>query len=199
MSKRENIKTTPKQIVEYWESKVNEMDITVDWCEADKRCWRCGIETNLQRAHIIPDSLGGEDKPFNFVLLCERCHAEAPNVTDPDIMWDWLKAYKIHSLATLGVLLAYKEYKFIYNSDFWDDLEYIINGAQQSNVFDPAEIRKQAFFVANDGSTHFGQPNFNTSTLAGMMRMYLTELAVQHNIDFPTKETVAEKPRLRFF
>ena len=97
MSKRGNIKTSRKQIIEYWETCQDECELSVDWAEAEERCWRCGCETNrkLDRCHIIPHALGGKDEPANFVLLCKRCHAEGPNVSDPEIMWDWIKSYGV--------------------------------------------------------------------------------------------------------
>ena len=185
MSERENIKTTPKQIVEYWNSKVNELDITVDWCEAEKCCWRCGIETSLQRAHIIPDSLGGKDEPANLILLCGRCHGEAPNVTDPEIMWDWLKAYNTHSIASLGLLMALREYKFIYKNSFRHDAEYILNKANIPGEIDYAKIKEDLFSIGKGTSIHFGQPYFNSATFAGMMRMFLKDLALKHGVEFP--------------
>ena len=68
MGKRMSIKTTIKQAVDYWASRVDECDLSVDWAEADTRCWRCGCEKSLQRCHIIPDSLGGQDT--RLILFC---------------------------------------------------------------------------------------------------------------------------------
>ena len=187
MGKRENIKTTPKQIVEYWESKVDELDISVDWCEAQKCCWRCGLETNLQRAHIIPDSLGGKDEPSNLILLCGRCHGEAPNVADPEIMWEWLKAYNTHSITSLGVLMALREYKFIYKNSFTHDAEYILNKANITEESESARIKEDLFSIGKGTSTHFGQQYLNTATLVGMMRMFLKDLALKHGVEFPVK------------
>lgn len=41
-NKRKPIKTTKKEIVDYWTSKQEETGLSVDWAEADERCWRCG-------------------------------------------------------------------------------------------------------------------------------------------------------------
>ena len=92
---RTKIKTTKKQIVDYWDTHADESDLSIDFSEADKRYWRCGCKRHLQRCHIIPDSLGGKDEPSNFVLLCSRCHLDNPNVADKEIMWDWLKSYAV--------------------------------------------------------------------------------------------------------
>lgn len=188
MSKRENIKTTSKQIVEYWSEKVSDWELTVEWCNATKRCWRCGRETSLQRAHIIPDSLGGKDEPSNLILLCARCHGEAPNVTDPQIMWDWLKAYNTHSIASLGLLMALREYKFIYKNSFRHDAEYILNKANIPGEIDYAKIKEDLFSIGKGTSIHFGQPYFNSATFAGMMRMFLKDLALKHDVEFPVED-----------
>ena len=44
---------------------------------------------------IIPKALGGTDEPSNLVLLCSRCHLEAPEENDPEAMWKWIKLTKI--------------------------------------------------------------------------------------------------------
>ncbi len=93
MDQRKAIKTKFKDIVDYWAQHQDECGLSVDWAEAESRCWRCGCKRKLERCHIILDALGGEDKPENLVLLCKRCHAEGPNVLEPEIMWDWLRAY----------------------------------------------------------------------------------------------------------
>ena len=81
------------EIVAYWETREEEGGLGVDWADADKRCWRCGYPTKrLQRCHIVPRAFGGPYAPENLVLLCRRCHREAPNVDDPRFMWIWLRA-----------------------------------------------------------------------------------------------------------
>lgn len=92
MSSRSN--STPiSKIVEYWASRIDESDISVDWSEAEEYCWNCGSPKELTRCHIVARSIGGQDTPSNFVVLCRRCHEEAPNVSDPRVMWDWLTAH----------------------------------------------------------------------------------------------------------
>lgn len=49
------------------------------------RVWDMAVcKRILERAHIIPYALGGEDKPSNMVCLCKRCHKNAPNTNDYD-------------------------------------------------------------------------------------------------------------------
>jgi HNH endonuclease len=91
------LQTKIRDIVSYWETRANECDMGCDFDEANKRCWACGIlgkprdPSHLERCHIIPRSLGGEDIPSNYVILCRNCHMEAPDVVDPSVMWEFIK------------------------------------------------------------------------------------------------------------
>ena len=77
---RKRIRTTIPEIVDYWARHTDECGLSVDFAEAHERCWRCGCRRRLERCHIVPDSLSGEDTPSNFVILCKRCHLDNPNV-----------------------------------------------------------------------------------------------------------------------
>jgi HNH endonuclease len=91
---RAPIQTTGEQIVAYWEEAgPTELDMGCDWADALNHCWRCGLKGSLDRCHIVPAQppFNGPDAPSNLVLLCERCHKEAPNCDDPSTMWEWIK------------------------------------------------------------------------------------------------------------
>lgn len=116
---RKPIRTTKEEIIDYWVRQgVDECDLSVDWAEADSHCWRCGCERNLERCHIVPDSLGGKDEPSNLVLLCKRCHADGPNVADPEIMWDWIKSYKVAFYDTFWSIQGAAEYSLFTGKEF---------------------------------------------------------------------------------
>ncbi|NFG41630.1 HNH endonuclease [Clostridium botulinum] len=162
--RKNKIKTTKEEIVDYWFSRVDECRMSVDASEAHERCWRCGYKYTLERCHIIADSLGGEDKPSNFVLLCNRCHVENPNVLDPEIMWDWIYAYKTPFYDTFWFLQGAKEYKKIYNKSISEEIiERNINDEKIIKNILEEEIRKTTF--------HFGHPYLNSATIAGILRM----------------------------
>ncbi|MGO5064617.1 MULTISPECIES: HNH endonuclease [unclassified Clostridium] len=164
--KRKNIKTSIKEIVEYWFSRVDECDLSVDASEAHERCWRCGCEKSLQRCHIIPHSLGGEDKPSNLVLLCYRCHLENPNITDPEIMWDWLRAYKTPFYDIFWEIQDMKEYEFIYGKSLIEEIK-------SRNIKD-IDSFKEIFEKERQKTTfHYGHPYLNSATLAGALRSTL--------------------------
>lgn len=49
-------------------------------------CWQAPVE----RAHVVPKSLGGSNDVRNFALLCSRHHREAPDVADAEAFWSWV-------------------------------------------------------------------------------------------------------------
>ena len=107
-----------QDLVDYWELKKYEGDMGTDWDEAHKRCWRCGHDSSrLERCHIIPKSLGGSNKPENLVLLCNPCHKEAPDVTNKDSMWDWIKRTKSFCYEAYETKRIIQEFKNIFGED----------------------------------------------------------------------------------
>lgn len=98
-----------------------------------KRCWRCGKETELQRCHLIPDSLGGKDEASNIVLLCDKCHKEGPNVADPEIMWDWIKAYAQPNQFMFLFYQISREYEFIYKRSIKEEIKFF-QFLQEENI-----------------------------------------------------------------
>jgi len=81
-----------REIASYWATIQDECGLAVDWAEAHERCWRCGYNGRLQHCHIVPESRNGSYSVDNLVLLCRRCHREAPNIADKRYMWIWLRA-----------------------------------------------------------------------------------------------------------
>lgn len=168
MAERKTIKTRIPEIVDYWAGHQDESDLSVDFSEAHERCWRCGCKRRLQRCHIVPDSLGGQDEPSNLVLLCARCHLENPNVADPHIMWDWLKAYKESFYDTFWINHGMCEYERIYACSFKEELK-------KRNIMDLTAINTIVSDKMSQASYHFGDPHFNVATIAGVLRMSLNE------------------------
>jgi hypothetical protein len=67
------------------------------WCRLDhvrspaalKQTWR-----GLERAHVVARSLGGPDIVENIVLLCKKCHEDAPDVGDAKRFWGWIENHE---------------------------------------------------------------------------------------------------------
>jgi 5-methylcytosine-specific restriction endonuclease McrA len=80
--------------------------------DLEPRIWQVWKHASLQRCHLVPDSLGGPDAPDNLVLLCARCHAEAPDVGDPDYMLRWIEtqeSWRQRLAREIGAMLARHE------------------------------------------------------------------------------------------
>lgn len=56
-----------------------------------KRLWN-SKETRhlLNKCHIIPGALGGEDKPSNLFLMCSECHRLSPDTIYPSAFFKWV-------------------------------------------------------------------------------------------------------------
>lgn len=56
------------------------------------RCFACDTEDRpLERAHLIPHAEGGGGSKRNLVLLCKRCHRDAPMIAvSRQPMIDWI-------------------------------------------------------------------------------------------------------------
>ena len=188
MSRRSKIQTSIQSAVEYWSRRIDEDEISTDWREADTHCWRGGCQRNLERCHIVPHTLGGTDEPSNIVLLCKRCHREGPNVTDPEIMWDWIRAYRVPFLETFWIIRGQKEYAFIYGKPLYREIQDICSRA--SVPLDTAQEQFDLLLgeVKRSAGIHFGQPYFNTATIAGLYRMNLKKLAASYGVAFPLEQ-----------
>lgn len=162
-----NVVTKKEDIVAYWEIRKYEGDLGVDWCDAAERCWRCGCESRLQKCHIVPNSLNGSDQPSNLILLCARCHKEAPNSKNENFMWDWIKATKAPFYDMFWSLRGVEEYKKMYGKEPFQDLK-----PTNFKKIKPA-IKK----ALEDSSFHYGEGGFNPSTLAGVIKM------IEENLD----------------
>ena len=100
-------KTKPwiKKSWDYHSQYISELDVAPDWgdWEADwNMCWCCGHRGTLQQCHIIPKSLGGTLDPSNIIPLCGVCHDKAPDVSDKNEMFAWVKE-NLNCLSGLGL------------------------------------------------------------------------------------------------
>jgi len=142
--------TWVRECVEYWECKVYEGDLGTDFSEATTNCWRCGHLRALQKCHVIPKSLGGEDKPENIIPLCYQCHDEMPDVSDKDEVFKWIKS----------------SHGDFYDT-FWGTKALKISGVNLDKAFENSKDpeAKAAFFLERynfyyaQTSSHFGQHN----------------------------------------
>ena len=68
------------------------------WCE--EKAMIAQLERfPLEKAHIIPHSLGGTNDESNYVLLCKDCHRRAPMFPHRDMFLQWVTSQKHHLFA----------------------------------------------------------------------------------------------------
>jgi len=147
-----------KEIVEYWSDNADESGLGVGWAEAHERCWRCGYKKKLEPHPIVPKPLGGEEGPSNFVLLCHRCQKEAPNHTNPDYMWTWLRATSVPLYDTYWLIRGAEAYEKMFGRKPFVDLD-----GEQSSMDLVKDKMKQAF---DETVERFGEGGLNPATIA---------------------------------
>jgi hypothetical protein len=152
------IKTRHQEIVDYWVSIDDECRLGVDFTEAHERCWRCGYRASLQRCHIVPDSLGGVDHPSNRVLLCGRCHREAPNHTNPKYMWVWLRATCSSLYDIYWTQRGFEEFEKMFGRKPFSELD-----ESQASTNEAVELLRDEL---RNTTIHYGEGRLNPSTIA---------------------------------
>ena len=106
-------------------------------------------------------------------------------LVDPEVMWDWIKAYGYPFYDHFWVAYGQKEYEFIYGNKFIDDMKSIIEYAKaKSSEEEILTFCQDALKeIVTESSVHFGQPYLNTATMAGGYRMLLKKLASKYDVD----------------
>lgn len=158
---RESIKTPYQAIIQYWAVRQDECTLSIDWSEAGKRCWRCAYRSTLHRCHIVPHALGGMDAPSNLVLLCQRCHREAPNVSDVRFMWIWLRAHRVKSYDVYWSERGEEEFERMFGRK-----PFLGVGLTDAHL-----VLAETYLIEELESTivHFGEGRLNPATIACVM------------------------------
>ena len=84
-----------------------------------------------------------------------------PNVADPEVMWDWLRAYGVPFYDTFWWVNGIEEYKKIYGRSYAEELR--TRGISPEDPAFKAVLDEQR----QKASYHFGDPHLNIATLAG--------------------------------
>lgn len=177
----EKISATIGEIVDYWARVEDECGLAVDWAEAHELCWRCGYKTKLERCHIVPASLGGAATPDNLVLLCRRCHREAPNHQNPEFMWIWLRATGVPLYGTYWTIRGWEEFQIMFGRM---PLDWIAGlGADASALRD--EFYDELGREFEKTTVHFGEGRLNPSTIACVIAEVERILAARYGVVLP--------------
>lgn len=105
---------TNKEIFDYWiDAELIEKDKLIN----EKCCFACQDDAyRLEKAHIVAASIGGPNIPSNLVLLCKRCHIEAPMLSVKEPMIDWMndrQSYMSYAISQLEGFFNYVKYNKI--------------------------------------------------------------------------------------
>ena len=134
------------------------------------------------------------------LFLCKRCHVDGPNVTDSQVMWDWIRAYGVPLYETFWSIMGMKEYQFIYKKSFVRELADIISSADLTLDDEiQSKVNEITTDIMKNAGVHFGHPYFNASTMAGIYRMVLKRLAEEYGVEFPIKGTIDEEPTVHWW
>jgi 5-methylcytosine-specific restriction endonuclease McrA len=175
MSKKyRNNKTSIKKIAEYWikNNNIPEENLNFDWADSFTHCWNCGDNkkssdgktVRLERCHIIPHSLNGEDTPSNFVLLCNLCHTLAPNTSNKNDMWDWIKSNHI----PFALTNTYRIRKALVLFKNKEGYSFFSKAIHIDNLLEKLENK-----MRNDMTTH--GINYNESTYYYILKSLINE------------------------
>lgn len=129
----------------------------------------------------------GRRYSFQYYITLRTLSREGANVNDPDVMWDWITAYRTPLYDAFWYIRALKEYEFIYKKPFEQEICDIL---AQANLPPPStgQLRPYVFSAMNQASVHFDQGLPNTATLAGACRMVRKSIARDCGIQLPITE-----------
>lgn len=138
-----------------------------------------------------PRIIRRERRTSNLVLLCHRCHLDNPNITDPEIMWDWIRAYGVPNYDTFWDYMGIKEYEFIYKKSFYSELiDLGIKNLTVANELIKSYLPK----IQKEAGQHYGHPYMNTATIAGIYRMIIKKIAKEYNKELKDFRNLPHRP-----
>jgi 2-phosphoglycerate kinase len=105
-------------------------------------------------------------------------------------MWDWIRAYGTPLYETFWRIRGMQEYKFIYKKSLTQELlDFGLAVEEVNKIAQTIYEELQA-----EASIHFGQPYFNTATIAGLLRMMVKRLAERYNKPLKIEEKFPRTP-----
>jgi hypothetical protein len=115
------------------------------------------------KCHIVPRSLGGTNDPSNLVLLCGRCHREAPNVADPRFMWIWMRSTCVPFYDLYWTTRGIQEFEKMFGRKPFSSPHFDALSEEKALEFLREEMRKAII--------HFGEERMNPSTIASIFAL----------------------------
>ena len=111
---KENESKNPELVITDWgepscracgkPARLKENASYVEWKQTNnyEKIWNSKeVEHSLQKCHIVPRALQGEDEPHNLFMLCSSCHCESPDTTNESTFIRWV--YRIRKKYSSGI------------------------------------------------------------------------------------------------
>jgi hypothetical protein len=140
------------------------------WGRYDAEAWgrehTWGRGVTLERAHVVPRSLGGSDEPENIVLLCHECHLAAPDTAEARYMWQWLAAYpRTGSQYNLFLAPDFREAVQTYTGPGEEGLKALVTFSDDQLKVLAKKLPKESLDTLLRFSAHWGRgPIVSTAT-----------------------------------
>lgn len=121
-----------------------------------------------QRAHIIPFSLGGNNSPLNYLILCEKCHLESPDIKDREIMLHWCNHHDIWMTDTLREMFVYCK-NSLNAPKTEEEVKWVKEIFESYRKKDELGIYFKEWMMSNI-SSHFGEGVKTSSFIEGVLK-----------------------------
>lgn len=145
----------PKAVKDFWAAKLFSLRKILDVDEILEpwdingvkleSCFCCGACGKLERAHIKPIYLGGDNSVANIHMLCPKCHLDSEAFSG-DSYWRWFLSHE----RKCPLLHEYPALSGMGFSDIDDATEYYIEMAGGDSRLAIAMFRKDLSGVEND-------------------------------------------------
>lgn len=187
---------TAYRIAEYWASAEGAKRWLVCIDLGEPSCMACGYyakhwdkpktpnqrwnDCKLDKAHIIALSAGGANEPSNYLMLCSRCHADAPMTNNEKAMFRWCDRRR-----------SYVDVRLQSFKDAIEDADISIDDLMKLQSIEPDRLQE---LMHNKGKslaagTHFSE-GMSHATMAAVLKSIIEELCA------PTKQRSGAREQL---
>lgn len=147
--------------------KVYDLKLYDDYCKNGdyNKIWNCaGVRHNLNKCHIIPFSMDGDDTPNNLFLMCESCHIKSPDIINEKYFLNYVYKQRYNQMFEgisrcefLKIVRRIQELADIFDKDYYNTFMNIKSIDDIRNFLDL--IKKTRSIIA---STHGSKFSYET-------------------------------------
>ena len=178
---KEDIRISVKHFIDWGEPccwacgyyDINKVKET-DYKSSDQNVFSCwNRAAYLEKCHIIPHSISGDNTAGNFVLMCKKCHRDSPDTSSYEAFQVWFDNRE-HWMNS--VHKEYKYYTDIYRLDLEKTAKYILSedGCSFNESFSE--------FLGNNAVMVAG--HFSPSSIVAAISSYLNDNNLEDKHDY---------------